>query len=119
MLLTSVPPAVLTRPSAWRDRIPFILLFGIATSVELFQEKLPKSTIRCLQGTKFDVARVEESLESVFTATTGETGCGPLWLGPGLSRVLLERQKDHVQSVQAFCMALKVSVRPITHSFSY
>lgn len=61
-----------------------------------------------MQGEKFDVARVEESLESAFMATTAERLSGTMWLGSGLSRMLLERQRDHVQSVQAFLMALKV-----------
>lgn len=100
----------LTLTSSWRDRITFILLFGIATSVDLFHDKLPRSSLRCLHGAKFDVARVEESLESVFIATTARTNSQTLWLGSLLSKTLLERQRDHVQSVQAFLMALKVRV---------
>lgn len=63
-----------------------------------------------MQGEKFDVAKVEESLELVFIATTAKQDSGTMWLGSSLSRMLLERQRDHVQSVQAFVMALKVRV---------
>ena len=92
----------------WLDRIPFILLFGIATSVDIFHEKLPTSAKRCLQGEQFDVDRVEESLEQVFNDCVGPESI--LRLGPGLSRMLLERQRDHVQSIQAFVSALKVGL---------
>ncbi len=69
-----------------------------------------------MQGEKFDVGRVEESLESVFIATTARRDSGPVWLGSSLSKMLLERQRDHVQSVQAFVMALKVRIwiHPLT-----
>jgi len=98
---------LLILPSSWLDRIPFVVLFGLATSIEIFHEKLPRSAIRCLQGEKFDVERVEESLEKVFDdAVLGSQST--LRLGPALCRQLLERQKDHVQSVQAFVNALKV-----------
>ncbi|KAI9770252.1 MAG: hypothetical protein M1840_003410 [Geoglossum simile] len=92
--------------SSWLDRIPFVVLFGVATSIEIFHEKLPRSAVRCLQGEKFDVERVEETLAKVFDdALLGQQTT--LWLGPTLCKQLLERQKDHVQSIQAFVSALK------------
>ncbi|KAI9680013.1 MAG: hypothetical protein M1817_005028 [Caeruleum heppii] len=91
--------------NSWLDRIPFVLLFGIATSLEIFQSKLPRAAIRCLQGKTFDVERAEESLERVFSSAMGRTSA--LRLGPGLSRMLLQRQRDHVQSVAAFVNSLK------------
>jgi origin recognition complex subunit 3 len=85
-----------------------VVLFGVATSIENFHEKLPRSAIRCLQGEKFDVERVEESLGKVFDdAVLGPQSA--LRLGPTLCRQLLERQKDHVQSIRAFVSALKVN----------
>ena len=83
-----------------------MLLFGIATSVELFHEKLPRSAIRCIRGNTFDVERAEESLERVFNASVSQSST--LRPGPALSSMLLERQRDHVQSVQAYVKALKV-----------
>ncbi|KAH0544505.1 hypothetical protein FGG08_001404 [Glutinoglossum americanum] len=97
---------LITLFSSWLDRIPFVVLFGVATSIEIFHEKLPRSAIRCLQGEKFDVERVEESLEKVFDdALLGPQSA--LRLGPALCRQLLDRQKDHIQNVQAFVSALK------------
>ncbi|KAK5019715.1 Origin recognition complex subunit 3 [Cryomyces antarcticus] len=91
---------------SWLDRIPFVLLFGIATSIENFRDKLPRSAIRCLEGAQFDVVRTDEVLEHVFQKTIGNDDI-PIWLGPSLCGMLLDRQKDHIQSVQASVDALK------------
>ena len=90
--------------SSWSDRIPFVLLFGIATSVELFQEKLSRETIRYLDGSVFDVQQVD--VEDIFKAFQSEPTT--LLVGPGLSRIILQRQKDYIQSHSSFISALKV-----------
>ncbi|OMP87239.1 Origin recognition complex subunit 3 [Diplodia seriata] len=100
--------------SSWQDRIPFVLLFGVATSVEGFQEKLPSAAIRCLQGRKFDVEQADEVLEQVFLKTID--GGAPLWLGPDLSRQAFDRHKDHIQSVDMFVDALKYAY--MSHFFA-
>ncbi|EKG09208.1 Origin recognition complex subunit 3 [Macrophomina phaseolina MS6] len=100
--------------SSWLDRIPFVLLFGVATSAEGFQEKLPSAAIRCLAGRKFDVAQADEVLEQVFLKTID--GGAPLWLGPELSKRALERHKDHIQSVETFIDALKYAY--MSHFFA-
>ncbi len=82
-------------------------MFGIATSIELFHERLPRATIRCLHGTQFDVEQTDDTLETVFR----ETVAGPqnlLRLGSTFVNALLERQREHVQNIQAFVSALKV-----------
>lgn len=92
--------------SAYLDRIPFILLLGVATSIEIFHEKVPKSIIRLMRGEKFDVERAEECLAKIFNdATIGPQSV--LRLGPSLCDFLLRRQKNHTQSIQAFVAALK------------
>ena len=92
--------------SSWNDRIPLVLLFGIATSVELFQEKLSRETIRLLDGSAFDVQQLD--IENVFKAFQSEQPT--LWVGPGLSRVILQRQKDYVQSHSTFIDSVKVTL---------
>jgi origin recognition complex subunit 3 len=89
------------------DRIPFVLLFGIATSVELFHERLSRAASCCLFGAQFDVEQTGSLLERIFQkAVAGQRA--PLRLGPLLVSALMERQQDHVQSVQSFIAALKV-----------
>jgi origin recognition complex subunit 3 len=98
----------LTTYSSWVDRIPFVLLFGIATSVDLFHERLSRAASRCLYGAQFDVEQISLILERVFQKAIAGSKA-PLRLGPTLVSSLMERQHDHVQSVQAFTAALKVS----------
>jgi origin recognition complex subunit 3 len=90
------------------DRIPFVLLFGIATSIELFNERLSRVASRCLYGSQFDVEQTSSVLENVFQKVIAGAKTS-LRLGPQLVSSLMERQNDHVQSIQAFTAALKVS----------
>lgn len=98
-------------PRSWKDRIPFTLLFGIATSVELFQARLPKSTSQSLYGAQFDVVQMSSVLENIFKAAVAH-GANPLIIGPGLLRNLIERQQSQVAGIQIFMNSLKVSPRP-------
>ncbi|KAI9048216.1 hypothetical protein LZ554_008011 [Drepanopeziza brunnea f. sp. 'monogermtubi'] len=92
--------------SSWRDRIPFVLLFSIATSVDLFHERLSRAASRCLEGRQFDVEQTSSLLDRIFQkAVTGVEA--PLRLGAGLLSSLIDRQEDHVQSIQSFIAALK------------
>ena len=100
---------------SWLDRIPFVLLFGIATSLDIFHEKLPRSAIQLMKGEQFDVERAEESLERIFYEINDPVDFGDqnvLRLGPSLSKLLLTRQREDIQSVQSFVSSLKVSSSP-------
>ncbi len=88
------------------DRIPFVLLFSIATSIELFEERLSQSTIKILQGTRFDLAQID--VDVLFKATTNLDQPRSILLGPGLSSTILQRHKDFIQSSSDFIRTLKV-----------
>jgi origin recognition complex subunit 3 len=92
--------------SSWLDRLPFVLLFGIATSAESFEDRLSGKSLRVLEGEKFDVTQSDEIIEELFIATVASTDAR-LHIGPALCRRMLDRQKDHVQNVQDFCDGLK------------
>ncbi|KAF4625210.1 hypothetical protein G7Y89_g12957 [Cudoniella acicularis] len=92
--------------SSWMDRIPFVVLFGVATSVELFQERLPKTASRYLYGIQVYVEQTSSIIEKVFRKAVASPRA-PLILGFTLVSTLMERQHDHVQSVQSFVAALK------------
>jgi len=94
--------------SSWQGRIPFVLLFEIATSVELFQEKLPRATIRRLQETAFETEDAAETLELMFESATMPRESRVLYIGPNVFKMLLDRQMEHTQSAQAFIGSLKV-----------
>ncbi|KAH7086769.1 origin recognition complex subunit [Paraphoma chrysanthemicola] len=91
---------------SWLDRLPFVLLFGIATSAESFEDRLSAMSLRYLEGEKFDVTQSDDIIEKLFSATVANTDAR-LHIGPSLCRRMLDRQKDHVQNVQDFCDGLK------------
>lgn len=83
-----------------------MLLFGIATSAESFEDRLSGKSLRYLQGDKFDVTQSDDIIEKLFSATVASTEIR-LHVGPNLCRRILDRQKDHVQNIQDFCDGLK------------
>lgn len=100
---------LITLLNSWHDRLQFTLLFGIATSVELFQARLLKSTGRCLYGGQFDVVQASSVLESIFKAGVAHGDC-VVRLGPRLLRALVDRQKEQVAGIQSFISSLKVGL---------
>ncbi|CAM1507191.1 Fc.00g068320.m01.CDS01 [Cosmosporella sp. VM-42] len=92
--------------NSWRPRIPFTLLFGIATSVELLQARLLKSACQLIYGAQFDVIQTAVILETVFKYAVAAADV-PARLGPSLLRSMLDRQHDQVSGVQTFIMSLK------------
>ncbi|KAK3354163.1 origin recognition complex subunit 3 N-terminus-domain-containing protein [Neurospora tetraspora] len=91
---------------SWQGRIQFSVLFGIATSVELFQARLLKSTARQLFGAKFDVVQADLVLDNVFKSAIAGTQA-TLRLGPTLLRRLLDRQRDQVAGIRVFISSIK------------
>ncbi|KAK3693833.1 origin recognition complex subunit 3 N-terminus-domain-containing protein [Podospora appendiculata] len=91
---------------SWHDRIHFSVLFGVATSVDLFQQRLLKATAQQLYGAQFDVVQADSVLESVFMGAVAGSRAA-LRLGPSLLQSLLERQKDQVAGVHNFISSLK------------
>ncbi|KAL1837432.1 hypothetical protein VTJ49DRAFT_3784 [Mycothermus thermophilus] len=91
---------------SWRDRIRFELLYGIATSVELFQARLAKSTARQLYGAQFDVVQAGSVLDGVVKTAIASTYAA-LRIGPSLLRTLVDRQHHHVAGIHAFVASLK------------
>ncbi|KAF7558536.1 hypothetical protein G7046_g5623 [Stylonectria norvegica] len=92
--------------NSWRPRIPFTLLFGIATSVELLQARLLKSACQLIYGAQFDVIQTAAILETVFKTAVAAADV-PVRLGASLLRSMLDRQHDQVAGVQTFVMSLK------------
>ncbi|RMY81848.1 hypothetical protein D0861_08143 [Hortaea werneckii] len=89
----------------WQDRIPFVLLFSVATSVDFLQQRLSREAIKCLDGRLFDVAPSGEVLEQMIDTITSTDP--PIYIGPTVMGMALERQSDYVQSIDSFVDALK------------
>lgn len=92
--------------SSWLDRIPFVLLFGIATSADSFEDRLSGQSLRHLEGQRFDVTQSDDVVEKLFSATVASLD-NRLFIGPQLCRRMLDRQKDYVQNVEDFCDGLR------------
>ena len=84
-----------------------MLLFGISTSVEIFQDRLPRSALRCMHGSQFDVVQSDELLERIFACTVIGNDV-PFRIGPTLGNTILQRQRQHIQGPQDFIDALQV-----------
>ncbi|KAI7479964.1 hypothetical protein KC351_g7247 [Hortaea werneckii] len=89
----------------WQDRIPFVLLFSVATSVDFLQQRLSREAIKCLDGRLFDVAPPGEVLEQMIDTITSTDP--PIYIGPTVMGMALERQSDYIQSIDSFVDALK------------
>ncbi|KAL6906819.1 origin recognition complex subunit 3 N-terminus domain-containing protein [Trichoderma evansii] len=97
---------IITLLSSWRPQIPFTLLFGIATSIDLLESRLLKSACRLIHGAQFDCVQTDTILENVFKGAVISSDV-PLRLGPQILRSMLDRQRDHMAGIQAFISSLK------------
>ena len=100
-----------------REKLPITLIFGIATSLEIFQERLPVASLRHLRGKQFDVVQRQELLEEIFLATISGDGV-PFRVGPSLVNAIMGRQRDHIQTIDDFIDNLQVSSSTSAESFS-
>ena len=84
--------------------MPFVLLFNIATSVELFQANLSRETIRCLAGVQFHMKRVDT--RAIFQDIHYQEPA--LFFGPAITGLILQKHKDFIQSSANLTRTLKV-----------
>lgn len=102
--------------ASWTDRIPFVLLVGISTTVELFEARLPKSTIRVLTPSVFDISsHASNPMFEIFTATQNDPN-NQLWLGPVAAAALLEKSKEQETTPEVFSRAIKYAY--MSHFFA-
>lgn len=68
---------------------------------------MSRAAIRCITGRQFNTVSNPEMLETIFQSVNS-TKRTPLRLGPGLSRMLLQRQVDHSDVIHALIATIKV-----------
>ncbi|EPS26008.1 hypothetical protein PDE_00944 [Penicillium oxalicum 114-2] len=93
---------------SWLDRIPFTVLLGISTSVELFEGRLPRACIALLQGRHFEVQDAGNCVDRIYESLQAGTQ-GKMWLGRNVTSTLLEKTHDYFQTPEAFSRMVKVS----------
>ncbi|KAL4802890.1 origin recognition complex subunit 3 N-terminus-domain-containing protein [Aspergillus unguis] len=91
--------------SSWLDRIPLTLLFGISTSVELFEARLPRSSVSLLKGRFFELHGASNCVDHIYERIQAEGG--KFWLGRNITGVLFEKSSDYFQTPEAFCRTVK------------
>lgn len=86
--------------------VPFKLILSVATSLRVFEDKLPRQCVRMLKGTAFQAGMGTEIFEVLDEVVfTGQAG--GLMLGPKLFKSLMDRQTQSMESVDAFVATLK------------
>lgn len=96
--------------SSWLDRIPVTLLLGISTSVELFEGRLPRSTVALIRGRYFEIQEASDCVDRMYQTLQAEDD-GTFWIGRNMTGVLCERSSDYFQSPEGFIRMVKV--RPV------
>ncbi|KIV85734.1 hypothetical protein PV11_01395 [Exophiala sideris] len=105
---TGILSELISTFDSWSDRIPFVLLFGISTTVELFESRLPRSTISLLEPRIFQPtgsAKQHDPLFEVYSAAQCEDP--HLFLGPSTLSVLAELAQDQSTTVDSFARTIK------------
>ncbi|RYP06984.1 hypothetical protein DL764_002807 [Monosporascus ibericus] len=94
---------------SWLDRIPFALLFGVATSVELFQARLLKSTCQCLYGDQFDVEQSASIVDKIFKTAIVHPDA-PLRLEELRGKAIQPEHVEALRSLPSFHRSVETSI---------
>ncbi|OQE00606.1 hypothetical protein PENVUL_c049G00932 [Penicillium vulpinum] len=100
---------------SWLDRIPFTVLLGISTSVELFEGRLPRSCVALLQGKHFEVQEAGNCVNRIYETIQADLNTS-LWLGRNVTSTLFENTSDYFQSPEAFSRMVKYAY--MSHFFA-
>ena len=112
---TGVLSDLISTFASWKDRIPFVVLLGIATTIELFESRPSKSVIRLLKTTTFNFSSSSDQLYEIFCAIQ----CDPkssLYFGPSTINALYELTQDQSVSASSLIQSLKYAY--MTHFFA-
>ncbi len=101
---------------AWRDRIPFVLLLGISTTVDLFEARLPKSTIRLLDCRLFDTSTGADPCLEMYQSLHHQSQGLSISLGPIASGALFEMSREQDAGATSFSQAIKYAI--MSHFFA-
>ncbi|KAF9894214.1 hypothetical protein FE257_007716 [Aspergillus nanangensis] len=111
----SILTDLLSLLSSWLDRIPFTLLFGISTSIELFESRLPRSVVALLRGRYFEIHEASNCVDRIYERLQAELDTR-FWLGRNITTVLFEKSNDLFQTPEAFSRTVKYAY--MSHFFT-
>ncbi|KAJ5628320.1 hypothetical protein N7490_010548 [Penicillium lividum] len=101
--------------TSWLDRIPFTILLGISTSVEIFEGRLPRSCVSLLQGKHFEVQEAGNCVDRIYAALQTSSD-GRIWVGRNITSTLFEKASDYFQTPEAFSRMVKYAC--MSHFFA-
>jgi origin recognition complex subunit 3 len=113
---TSVLAELIGTAHSWADRVPFVLLVGVSTTVELFESRLSRSVVQLLDAQVFasssppldktSDARISCPLYELYAAVQTHADSRLFW-GPAVVDVLAELAQDQSTTVAGFARAMK------------
>ncbi|RMD44104.1 hypothetical protein DV735_g965, partial [Chaetothyriales sp. CBS 134920] len=101
--------------SLWSDRIPFSLVLGVSTTIDLFESRLPKATIRLLHAQPFSLSPHADPLYPILQAIH-ESSATSLFLGPSVLGFLAE--STHNQSTTPPALKRIIKYAFMSHFFA-
>ncbi|KAF8983262.1 Origin recognition complex subunit 3 [Entomortierella lignicola] len=100
---------LITICSNYLDRIPFVFLMGLATSIDALHQGLPKSVLGLLQTRKFQMQQSSECLTAVIHDLFIHANAG-LMVGPLPLKQLIDQFMHYNFSIGGFVANLKYIV---------
>ncbi|KAG0368066.1 Origin recognition complex subunit 3 [Gamsiella multidivaricata] len=95
--------------SNYQDRIPFVFIMGLATSIDALHQGLPKSVLSLLQTRKFQMQQSSECLTAIIEDLFIHANAG-LMVGPLPLKQLIDQFMHYNFSVGGFVANLKYVV---------
>lgn len=111
--------------ASWRGRLPFVLVLGLATTVQLFESRLSKATLRLLDAEVFSLSSHRDVFFDIFAAAQddtlrkyGEEERPELWplLGPSVVSSLGALAEEQSTTTSTFTSAIHYAY--MTHFYS-
>lgn len=98
------------------SHIPVKIILSVATSIEVFEEKLPRSLIRQLSGQSIN-AQLNDGFITILKSTIFQQfELKSILLGPNLFTSMIQRQKQSLESIDAYVSSLKYAY--MSHYYS-
>jgi origin recognition complex subunit 3 len=93
--------------ASWTDRIPFVFFISIATTIELFEARLAKSTASLLDAKVFELSDSHsDMLYHIYHAVQHDPEA-TVFLAPAVLSVLADMAEDQSTSTDSFTRAIK------------
>jgi origin recognition complex subunit 3 len=103
---TNILSELISTLSSWSGRIPFVALIGIATTVELFELRLPKSVIRSLEAKVFTLSSPSNALYNILSDMQISKDSSLLF-GPATVSMLHDMSQNQSTTIESFTKMLK------------